>query len=727
MRALYTSTIFLNAGLLFLVQPMIAKLLLPRFGGSPAVWVVSMLFFQAVLLLGYAYAHLGARWLTPRWQAIAHLAVLGLAALTLPLGVPDWLPQGGAEPTWLLLGLLAVVVGPSFFALSAGAPLLQRWFAATGDPEGHDPYFLYAASNLGSMIALVGYPLLVEPRLRLDAQRVDWSWGFALLGIGLVAAATGIRKPLPLEGSDLERAPVGPSRADRLRWTALAAVPSSLMLGVTTYLTTNLAPVPLLWVVPLALYLITFILAFARRTLAGPSVLARVLPLLATPLALVMVLEATEPIRELGALHLATFFVAAWMCHARLASERPHPSHLTEFYLWIAVGGVLGGAFNALVAPVVFKTLAEYPVALVAACLLRPRGDRPPGPLKLDVGYAAAIGLFAAATALYWRSAGYEANAWRSAVTIGVPAILCFLAVDRPLRFGLALGALFLAAQIVDTAAPGQVLVKARSFFGVHRVLETTNQHGVFHHLVHGNTTHGIQSLREPGTPLTYYSRQGPIGQVFATFSGPNTKDRVALVGMGVGSLAAYGVPGQRMTYFEIDPEVDRIAKDPALFTFLRDSRAKVDVVLGDARLSLAREPNGAYGLIVLDAFTSDAIPVHLLTLEAIRMYLAKLEPNGVLAFHISNRYLDLRPVLAAAAADLDLVALFNFDLYIGEDEQSNGIEPSKWVVMARSPADLLSLPSSGGWEDLAPTGMEAWSDDFSNLLEVFAPTKGDR
>lgn len=723
MRLLFTATIFLNAALLFLVQPMIAKLLLPRFGGSPAVWVVSMLFFQAVLLLGYAYAHLGARKLSARWQAIAHLAVLGLAALTLPLGVPDWLPQGGAEPTWLLLGLLAVVVGPSFFALSAGAPLLQRWFAATGDPEGRDPYFLYAASNLGSMVALIGYPLLVEPRLRLMEQRVDWSWGFAILGVGIVAAVLGLRKPVPLEGTEYEKVPPGPTRADRLRWTALAAVPSSLMLGATTYLTTNLAPVPLLWVVPLALYLLTFILAFSRRTVASPALLGRILPLLATPLALVMVLEATEPIRLLGGLHLLTFFVAAWMCHARLAADRPHAAHLTEFYLWIAVGGVLGGAFNALVAPVAFKTLAEYPVALVAACLLRPRGERSPAP-KADAGYALAIGVLAAGTALFWRSAGYEANAWRSALTIGLPAILCFLAVDRPLRFGLALGALFLAAQIVDTAAPGHVLVKARSFFGVHRVLETENEFGTFHHLVHGNTTHGIQNLRSPRTPLTYYSRQGPIGQVFATFSGPNAKQRVALVGMGVGSLAAYGEPGQQMTYFEIDPEVERIAKDPSLFTFLRDSKADVDVVLGDARLSLAREPDRRYGLVVLDAFTSDAIPVHLLTLEAIRMYLAKLEPGGVLAFHISNRYLDLRPVLAAAAARLGLVALANIDLDIGQEEQAAGIEPSKWVVMARDTADLLALPGDPGWAPLSHSGMAPWTDDFSNLLEVFAPSQ---
>ncbi|MDR3689593.1 MAG: fused MFS/spermidine synthase [Fimbriimonas sp.] len=723
MRILYTLTIFLSSALLFLIQPMVAKIILPAFGGSPAVWTTSMVFFQAVLLAGYAYAHFSNAKLGPRRQTLLHVPLMALAVVTLPFATHV---VGGATgsrtPLFQILGVLASMVGVVFFTVSAGAPILQRWFAATDDPHAHDPYFLYSASNLGSMISLIAYPLLVEPSFRLSEQTRLWSGGYILLvaAMALAAVVVWTRKPAQLEEEASTPSPM-PTNRERATWVLLGAVPCSLLLGVTAYLTTNVAPIPLLWVVPLALYLLTFILAFAKKPVTTSSTLARFLPMLMTPLAVVVILESSYPLLPLALFHLVTFFVAAWMCHSRLTESRPAASHLTEFYLWMSVGGVVGGLFNAVVAPLVFTTLIEYPIALVLAAFLRPpRAGIDNSFTSADAAYPVALGFTTFAITAVSKLMNFEPSPSRTMVAIGLPAIACFVAVDRPRRYALSLAAVFAAAFAMHTSSGGAVVYTARSFFGVHRVLEKGKDY-YMHELVHGTTTHGMQNMNKRSEPLTYYTRQGPIGQVFGEFHGAKRKEHVAFVGLGVGSVAAYGEPGQDMTFFEIDPVVRSIATNPVYFTFLRDSKANVSIVMGDARLTLAQQPANRFGIIVLDAFSSDAIPVHLLTEDAFRMYLTKLEPHGVIAVHISNRYLSLAPVVSAAAQDLHLAALRDTDDNIPNEELQQGKTPSDWVILAADKNDFQGLNRNLSWQSLeGPGKQKAWTDDFSNILQAF-------
>lgn len=735
LRPLFTLAIFLGSFLLFLVQPLAAKMILPAFGGTPAVWNTSMVFFQGALLLGYAYAHGSVARLGVGRQPWLHLALMLAALLLLPISVPIGLVAGGhARPELLVLLVLAAGVGLPYFAVSAGSPLLQRWFAETDDPQASDPYFLYRASNFGSLLALLGYPTLFEPFFRLRTQALIWSAGYVLLVAVVAACAVQAvrhhRSARVREAAPPERAEPIPWRR-RLFWVALAAVPSSLLLGVTTYLTSNLTPIPLLWVVPLAVYLGTFIVAFQTRESKVGAVASRLFPLVAAPMSLAVVLESSEPLLLLGALHLLLFAVAALALHRRLAEDRPSAGRLTEFYLWVSVGGVLGGAFNALVAPNAFSTVAEYPIAIVLACLLVSPRPGEGGPRRLDFAYpvlvaaAALAGWYASRRTdlvAHWAEAmGIPSAPLGTVAMLGVPAILAFLAVDRRLRFGLSLGALFLVATQLHVNSKGNVTYTARSFFGVTRIVETRD--GRLRQLVHGNTLHGLQNL-EPAyrrTPMTYYHPTGPIGEVFEKLKPSLGRARIGLVGLGVGSLAAYGQPGQQMVFFEIDPLVERIARDPRFFTFLRDSKADVRVVIGDARLMLERQPDASFRLLVLDAFSSDSIPVHLLTREAMRLYRQKLAADGVMAFHVSNRYLVLHNVVARTAQAEGMVAAYRDDTFVDDELAIQGKTASQWVVVGRSWSDLDPIVRHNPlWERLESPEGPVWSDDFSNLLQVF-------
>jgi len=722
-RILYTLTLFLSSALLFLVQPMVGKIILPAFGGSPAVWTTTMVFFQAALLGGYAYAHFSTSRLGAQRQSLIHIPLMLLALLTLPFATHISGGATGAQtPLFGVLGALLSMVGAVFFTVSAGAPLIQRWFASTDDPAGKDPYFLYSASNLGSMVALLAYPLLVEPRFKLSEQTHLWRFAYmVLVGMMALAAVALYVRRKPVEEHMEQEAAVAPLTAkEKASWVLLGAVPSSLLLGVTAYLTTNIAPIPLLWVVPLALYLLTFIFAFTRKPLVSSAWLARALPLLVTPLAIAMILESTSPIIPLALFHLATFFVAAWMCHARLSESRPNPKHLTEFYLWISIGGVLGGLFNAAIAPLIFNTLLEYPLALVVACFLRPpRKAEDGGFVRQDAYYPLIVGFLTIGIAITVKLMRMDPSPMRTLFAIGLPAILCFLAVDRPKRFGWSLAAVFAAAFALHISSDGNVVFTARSFFGVHRIV--TTDHGRYYKLVHGTTTHGMQDRKNPTEPLTYYSRKGPLGHVFQEFSGAKAKKHIGLVGLGVGTSAAYGEPGQTMTFFEIDPVVKAIATNPKYFTYIADSKATVDIQLGDARLTIADQPDGRYGLIVLDAFSSDAIPVHLLTEEAFKLYLSKLEPHGVIAVHISNRFLDLDPVLQAVADDLHLAARLDNDEDPQPEDLEKGYSQSRWVILARDLGDFEGLNKDTSFQKIDPTfTVRPWTDDFSNVLGVF-------
>jgi hypothetical protein len=739
----FAGTLFVSAALLFLVQPMFARMVLPWLGGSPSVWNTCNFFFQAVLLAGYGYAHWASKRLGIRGQAALQVGLLLAAFVVLPVGVAgaDLSPE--SHPVLTLLSVLVVSLGLPFFALAASAPLLQRWYASTSHAHAHDPYFLYAASNLGSMLALLSYPILLEPNLRLAEQSSLWAIGYGVLAVlTLGCALLAWRTSRPLSGEPKATAVVTAvafgsplnGMGARLRLIALAFVPSSLLLSVTTYLTTDIAAIPLLWVLPLALYLLTFILTFARRPPIPHRAANRVLPLVMIVLTLVMLSEATEPVALLMALHLLGLFVVGLVCHGELAARRPEAEELTEFYLWIALGGVLGGLFNAVLAPLIFPALIEYPLALVTACLLRqpnppPKGEAPPATwqftlgkrqfaiARADLAFPLVIGLLTAGLILVY---GREPGPVSVGLSFGVPVLLCYFAQDHPLRFGLSLGAVFLAG-VLYQGVYGGVLHRERDFFGIHRV--TIDPVTGDHLLVHGNTVHGQQSqTRERRREaLTYYHRTGPIGQVFTTFSGNDARKRVAVVGLGAGSLLAYGESGQIWTYFEIDPTVVRIAQDRRFFTFWSDCPAQKEVKLGDARLQLQRD-TGQYDLLVIDAFTSDAIPLHLLTREALQIYLARLADKGLLAFHISNRYLDLHPVLANLAHDAKLACWAQDEEVDPEvSRRYPGKTGSEWVILAREPTSVQTLVASGKWRRLPEQpGQPVWTDDFSNLWSVF-------
>jgi hypothetical protein len=728
---LFASTLFVGAFLLFCVQPMMARMILPLLGGSPAVWNTCMVFFQAALLAGYAYAHAATARLGPRLQFVLHVGLLSLPLLVLPVAIPQSavgsLPHEASPVLWLL-GVLLLSVGLPFFVVSTTAPLLQKWFAGTAHPAARDPYFLYGASNLGSMLALLGYPTLVEPYLSLQQQSWFWAAGYGLLvllTLGCMAAVWRTRVSSPREqglpAPNREQAPGRLSVSRRLRWVLLAFVPSSLMLAVTAYLSNDIAAVPLLWVVPLALYLLSFILVFARRPILPHAWMVRGLPLLAALSTVFILIEAPGPIVMLVLVHLLTLFVAAMVCHGELALDRPPAENLTEFYLWMAVGGVLGGVFNSLVAPLLFTGVVEYPLALVLACLFRPRsssGTESPRSRWLDLALPLALGVLMAGLVLGVQALDLKPSIPVLLLLFGLPVLLWYGTLHRPVRFALGIGALFLAGALYP-GIHGRILHRARSFFGVSRVALSTD--GKYHVLVHGGTVHGRQSLdpQRRREPLAYYHRSGPIGQVLETFRKGSVKRCVAVVGLGTGSLACYAEGDQRWTFYEIDPVVEQIARDSSYFTYLRDSRAGTqEVVLGDARLRLREARYGDYGLIVLDAFSSDAIPVHLLTREALDLYLSKLAEGGMLAFHISNRYLDLKPALAGLAGDAGVVACARDDLDLTEEEVESGKSGSQWVVMARRKADLGQLASDPRWQPLRTRpGTPVWTDDFSNIL----------
>jgi len=754
--ALYGVTIFTSAALLFFIQPIFARMALPLLGGSPAVWNTAMVFFQAALLAGYAYAHASIAWLGVRKQAAVHLVILLLPLAVLPIGIsPGWTPPPGNPVAWLL-GLMVVVVGLPFFAVSTTSPVVQAWFASTRHRQAADPYFLYAASNVGSMLALMSYPFWVEPELRLTRQSHAWAWGYGLFVLLVAGCAAWLWKSTSA-ASESARSSVfaslrrdkaddgGPRATQRARWVLLAFVPSSLLLSVTLYLSSEIAPVPLLWIVPMAIYLLTFILAFSRRPLFSRESWSRAFVLLVVPLVLVMNMRATQPIGWLMALHLVTFLVAALICHRELAASRPAAAHLTEFYLWISLGGALGGVFSALIAPLIFNSVAEYPLTLVLACAVcvKSRGQdkvdaaSPPRfekgtrrdaasaflTLSADIGdyaWPALLAIFTIGLVLAAQATPLLTAAVAPGVVFCVPALICYFFSQRPVRFTLGIAALLLAA-LFYYGGTGRVLFAERSFFGVHRV--TLDPTGRFHILLHGKTTHGMQSL-DPARrheALAYFYRTGPIGDVLGLY-GRGENEKIAVIGLGAGSLASYGQPGQSWTYFEIDPVVLKIASDPRFFSFLRDSWANVNVVLGDARLSLVGQPDGKFDLTIIDAYSSDAIPIHLVTREALALYLRKLAPGGVLAFHISNQHLDLEPVFGNLARDAGLTALTRADTNVSAREVVElGKAPSLWLVMARQGEDIASLAREHGWRPSRRNDRQAvWTDDYSSVMSVF-------
>ncbi len=813
MMLLFSVTIFISATLLFLIEPMFAKFVLPSFGGAPAVWKGSIMFFQAALLTSYLYVHATTSWLGARRQAVLHLAIVLLPLLAFILWgridhqrVEEWAPGADSNPLLYLLGLLAVAIGLPFFAISATNPLIQRWLADTDHPAAGDPYFLYRASNLGSVIGLLGYPLVVEWTLGLDQQGFYWSWvGYALLVVLVFASAVVLWRSSPATSATVEEdeelaeeeaspnPPVGagggapetgaalvepvaggmasaPTLLRRLRWIGLAFVPSSLMLGVTDFVTTDIATIPLLLVIPLSLYLFSFVIVFSpsRRM---PDVMHRImvaaLPVMMALLVVTMLTDLKRPYWLLILLHVLGFFVVAMVLHGELARDRPPARNLTEFYLWVAVGGVLGGVFNALIAPVAFDTVVEYPLAIVLACLFLPgvvlsrlfRNERQVTELEapdeesedaprqrdarrgvtrgLDVVLPVGLGLVIVGLgwvidnvvdpSLVIGEQSGRSILWQ--VVIGLSAGLCLwfaYSDNRPIRFGLGIAMVIVA---VTYASGAGALYEDRSFFGVYRVQGEEGTQNAYHALVVGSTDHGSQVLGpQPPIPIAYHDPTGPFGQLFQALPAEVTDESpVAVLGLGAGVMACYAESGQQMDFYEIDPAVEAIARNTNLFTYLRDCPGEYDVILGDARLKLAEEAgDGEYGMIVGEAFSSDAIPVHLTTREAVELYLDKLQENGVIVMHISNRHLDLEPVVGDLARDQNLVCYSQFDG--ASDAENVGSPypqykyPSHFTILAREAADLGNVPDDPRWQPCQsnPDPDDVWTDDFSNLLSTF-------
>ena len=729
-RVLFTVTVFASAFLLFSVQPMFAKMALPLFGSTPAVWNTCMVFFQAALMGGYAAVHATVRFLPSHHQLALHLGMLLTGVLALPITLPAvGRPASTDHPAWSLLAMLLLALGLPFFALSTVGPLAQAWFARSRDAQANDPYFLYASSNLGSLAALLAYPTLFEPHLRLAEQSRLWSIGF--LGLVALVAACGLAifhlgnsaDPAPGRVLGLEtNSPASRSAAsarDRWRWLLLAFIPSSLTLGLTTYITTDVAPVPLLWVIPLATYLMSFVITFGRTVRVASGLAGRVLPVVAVPVAATMALGAAGGFWILVPLHLATLLLVSVLCHGLLAGSRPAAHQLTEFYLWLGLGGVLGGTFNGLVAPAVFSGIVEYPLVLVLACLVRASGRNQGASVgrarDLTTGMVGAAAIFALLGVPHHFARLSELP---TLVTLGVPAAVCFALRARPIPFTLGLCALLLAPSVSLGLGEGTVY-RERSFFGVSQVRSFPAQR--LNLLVSGATNHGAQSF-DPARrqePLSYYHRTGPVGQLFGDRP-DKFGSRVAIIGLGTGSLACYGSPGQQFTFYEIDPTVVRIARDTRFFSFLQICPPNVEVVLGDARISFAEARDASYGLIVLDAFSSDAIPSHLLTREAVALYTRKLAAAGLLAIHISNNHLDLESTVANLAHDAGLVAVTRLDEYVTAAETRAGKTPSHWVVLARRRADLGGLGKDSRWRELAPQPDKTlWTDDFSSIMQV--------
>ena len=735
--ALFATTLFVSGTLLFLIQPMFARMVLPLLGGSPGVWNTAMVSYQVLLLAGYLYAHASARWLTPRQQALVHVLVLALPMLVLPIAVPaGWRPPAGTNPAPWLMVLLLVGAGLPFFVVATTSPLLQSWFARTGHPAAANPYALYAASNSGSMLALLGYPLLLEPRLSLQAQSRAWSVGYGALALLVAGCALLARRggaaAAPLVPAAVPEVPrVAITWRRRARWMLLAFVPSSLMLSVTMYMSTNIAPFPLLWVLPLAIYLLTFILAFASRQVIPRAVLSRALPFAVLPLLVAILADATQPIRPLIALHLIAFAVIALGSHTALAEDTPPAHALTEFYLWVAVGGALGGVFNALLAPYLFTSILEYPLVLVVAALsIRvvmdddeeagvaevPRwAGLTPGRL-LDVALPLGLIPLVLLCGVAVREFGLETASARRLLTLAAPALICATLAGRRLRFGLGVAALLVASVAFERDT--RLMLEERSFFGVSRVYQTND--GEFHSLAHGNISHGAQNMRPAlrREPLTYYTRTGPVGELVIPRQQRGLVKRVAVVGLGAGSLACYRRPGEAWTFFEIDIAVLRIARDPRYFTYLRDCAPEATIVLGDARLSIARMPDRSYDLLLLDAYSSDAIPIHLLTREALALYRRKLAPGGAIAVHISNQYFDLGPVVAALVRDAGMVTRLRDEREITQADENRGKNSSDWMVIAERDADLGALLALPRWQRVIPA-TSVWTYDFASALSA--------
>jgi hypothetical protein len=724
----YTAAIFTSALLLFSVQPLFTKMVLPRLGGSPAVWSVAMVFFQSLLLGGYAYAHFLMQIRNRLVIVAVHCVLLVIALVTLPLSIASgWgTPPSSGYAFWLL-GLFAVSIGLPFFALAANNPLLQAWFVRTGHPSGPDPYFLYASSNIGSFLALLSYPVLLEPMFTLRMQNLLWTGGYGLLilliaacGVLLLRSPANAAVETPQDDAD---APA-PSWILRARWIFLAAVPSGLLIAVTAHISTDVAAAPLLWVLPLSLYLLTWVLVFQSRPLLPHKWMLMLQPLAIAGVVVLLAVGGEQNLLLTLGGHQLCFFIIAMACHGELARTRPAARYLTGFYVALSFGGMVGGLFAGLIAPYAFSWIAEYPILLALAVLCRPQeSDMPPRwgrwywPLLAVVAIALIAPSFTSGKVFTW------INDQRVFVVGGVAVAGMILAILLKANRAKLAGAVVLALVLIRAypADDGRVET-VRSFFGVHKIVVTP--HGQYHVLMHGTTIHGAQKVEnDDGTPVTgrpepisYYHKDGGIGQAITAIrerkSGPI---RVAVIGLGAGTLTCASEPGENWKFFEIDQSMVDTARDPKYFSYIKNCEPDLQPVMGDARLTFAKEPDGIYDLIIVDAYSSDAIPIHLATEEAMEIYKDKLAPQGAVLMHVSNRHLELASVVVGIADANDLKSWVYSEDSNRDDEY---IFATSVVVSARDEADIGKLASSEQWAlTEADENQRVWTDDYSNVL----------
>ncbi|MFH1117495.1 MAG: fused MFS/spermidine synthase [Pseudomonadota bacterium] len=728
LQLLFTIALCLSAALLFWIQPLFGKMILPLLGGTPAVWNTCLVFFQSALLMGYLYAHAQRRFVPLRVQMISHLCLMVAFLGLLPVSVPEgWIPPAEANPVAWLLVLLSVSLGLPFLILSASAPLFQNWYSLSGARQARDPYFLYAASNFGSLLGILGFPLIVEPRMALAKQAWLWCGGYVALIVLVAAGSALVWRGTPHGCTGTDEIPASADRLPRWTWLILAAVPSSLLQSVTTYVTTDLASVPLFWIIPLGLYLLSFIIVFGRRRIIPHRLMIHSLHLILPALVIaVFWLPDTGLWWELS-LNLIVLFLAAMVCHGELVRLRPPANRLTEFYLIMAAGGVIGGLFNLIVVPLVCNSLVEYPIGLVAAALIIPAANT----LRTRSAWAADVAVPLAVCILLmgvlWSAhigLGIGFGTKESAVSAIVGGIVVYICRSRPLRFALGIAALIVAGLYADSLGrrnDWQTVYVHRNFFGILKVQTFPPYHWV--RMKHNTTSHGLQIIdpERRRLPTLYYGTGGPVGDVFRCLPQAPSGRKVAVAGLGAGTLATYAAPADKWVFYEINPEAVKIASDPKHFTYLSEAKAKIDLVHGDARLAMKKAPQHYFDVILLDAFNSDSIPVHLLTREAIRLYRSKLSPHGIMVFHISNRHFDLVSLLRSLAADQQLAGLSTAHDPSPEARRSEAALASIWVVLAKSPSDLGCLAQLAHWHGLDDGEKRlprTWTDDYSNVLE---------
>lgn len=718
---IYSATIFAGSYLLFLIQPMITKAILPYLGGSPMVWNTSLVFFQVMLLGGYVYAHATARWLPPKRQGLLHAAIVLLSLSLFPVG----LVTANADPSempvpWLLTTLL-VSIGLPYVLLAANATLTQHWFAHTNHPIAQNPYTLYVTSNFASLAGLLCFPFLIEPWLDFEGQSSFWSIGYGVFAGLIVCALLALfRQPNFVQDTALPEAKPIFSWRQRCFWIALAFIPSSLLQGVTSHLLTDIASLPLLWVIPLALYLLTFMLAFSRFGARLSNACWDIMPALIVLLTLLLTIPTLPAINFFA--QLALFFPLALACHGLLAQKRPPPSGLTEFYVWVSVGGALGGVFNALLAPILFDRILEYPLTIAFLCLFMPVAAKS---WKAHVTDSIPALLFILALAILLGVRFVPAVAQNDSLMTGLMAgylglgigafgFLSLTSGKRPVRLALCMLGFYFLTPLMLHNPERQLLHMERNFFGVIKISYSPKENATY--FAHGTTIHGIQS-NDPEKRLNPQAYYAAISDLPKQLGQHAAEKPIAIIGLGVGTLTCLGREGQEADLYEIDPEVVKVAENTHYFTYLRDCPPKKNVILGDARLKLKEAASHRYGLMVIDAYNSDALPMHLMTREALQLYLDKLAPSGIIAFHISNRNMNLAPTLARLAKDANIEALVMFNK---PPESEPLLTPSQWVLMARKPQHFGSLTQQGSpWTPLKGTSGAVWTDHYSNIFEA--------